>query len=124
MRSTKLLTGGNNIMTINNHSIDTIVNLTRKLSCYTLKVYVPLDAPIEEIEELLNRELPEIGKRCGSIVGELRYGGIAAFNDLPDYPCITLNIKARCDEKELDTVKLFVNREVLLLFKQHGIQIA
>ena len=125
VRSTKLLTMDNNIMTISNHSIDSIVNLTRKLSWCTLEVKVPVDAPLGEIEAMLNRELPEIGHRCGMIVGELRYCGVQSFGSGNSYraPGITLLITAPCNEKDLYDVNLFVNREVLLLFGREGIKV-
>ena len=137
VRSTKLLTRDNNTVTISNHSIDAIVNLTRKLSWYTLYVKIAVDAPIEQIEAILNRELPEIGRRCGGIVGELRYCGIDSFGSGNSIgagssfgggnsyrgPTVTLLIAAQCNEKDLDDVNLFVTREVLLLFRQEGIDI-
>lgn len=137
VRSTKLLTRDNNAVTISNHSIDAIVNLTRKLSWYTLYVKIAVDAPIEQIEETLNRELPEIGRRCGGIVGELRYCGVDSFGSGSSFgngsgfgvgnsfraPTVTLLIAAQCNEKDLDDVNLFVNRELLMLFRQEGIEI-
>jgi len=124
VRSTKLLTPDNNAVTISNHSIDTIVNLTRKLSWYSFYVKVTVDAPIEEIEAMLNRELPKIGKRCSGIVGELHYCGVEGFGsgDLRG-PTMTLLIEAQCNEKDLEDVNLFVNREMLLLFKREGIEV-
>ena len=78
-----------------------------------------------EIEATLNRELPEIGKRCGLIVGELRYCGIGSFGG-NNYrgPTATLLIMAQCNERDLYEVNLFVNREVLLLLKREGINVS
>lgn len=125
VRSTKLLTMENDLMTISNHSIDTILNLTRKLSWYTLKVKIPIDAPLEEIEAMLNRELPEIGNRCDRIVGELRYCGVEAFGSGKNNygSAIILLIEGQCNQKDLYDVNLFVNREVLLLLRRKGIDI-
>jgi small conductance mechanosensitive channel len=124
VRSTKLLTPDNNAVTISNHSIDTIVNLTRKLSWYSLYVKVDVDAPVEEIEAMLNNELPKIGKHCGGIVGELHYCGVEGFGSGNHHaPTITLLIEAQCNEKDLEEVNLFVNREVLLLLKREGIEV-
>ena len=125
VRSTKLLTEDNNVLTISNHSIDSIVNMTRKFSWYSLEIKVPIDAPLEEIEALLNRELPEIGNRCSMIVGELRYCGVQEFDSGNSYggPMLTLLIIAPCNEKDLEDVNLFVNREVFLLLRREGIDI-
>ena len=123
VRSTKLLTMDNNIMTISNHAINTIVNLTRRLSWYTLKVSIPIDSDFEAVEAVLNRELQAIGNRCDGIVGELRYCGIESFGSKEGLgnPRIRMVIAAQCNEKDLDNVNMFVNREVLLLLKREGI---
>ena len=126
MRSTKLLTSANHVVTISNHSIDTIVNLTRMLSWYHLDINISIDAPIEEIEKILIRELPEIGKRYYGIVGELQYKGIRSFGTAGTEltkPAITIRISAKCSEKDLSDVRVFVNREALLLLRQEGIEI-
>ncbi len=134
VRSTRLLTIENNVVIISNHSISNIVNLSRRLSRYLLNVKIAMDANVEEIEAILNRELPEIGKRCAGIVSELRYcgvkefgGGAGAMGGMGGIgvrgPSITLLIEARCNEKDLEEVNLFVSREVLLLFKREGIEL-
>ena len=130
VRSTKLLTLDNNAVTISNHSISTVVNLSRRLSWYALSIRIDIESSIEEIEALLNRELPEIGKRCPGIVGELHYRGIREFGGGSGgvgismrAPTVTLLIDAQCNEKDLEDVNRFVSREVLFLLKREGIGI-
>ena len=125
VRSTKLLTMDNNLMTISNHSIDTIVNNTRKFSWYTLSFKISIDSPLEEIEAMLNRELPEISNRCDRIAGELRYCGVESFGSEMNQgtQTITLLIEGQCNERDLDDVNLYVNRELLLLLRREGIDI-
>lgn len=131
VRSTRLLTLDNNAVTISNHSISTIVNLSRRLSWYTLYVKIDIESHIEDIEALLNRELPEIGNRCAGIVGELCYRGVREFGSGAGGgggfsmrgPTVTLVIDAQCNEKDLEDVNLFVSREVLFLLKREGIGI-
>jgi small conductance mechanosensitive channel len=125
VRSTKLLTMDNNLMTISNHSIDTIVNNTRKISWYTLSFKIPIDSPLEEIEAMLNRELPEISNRCDRIAGELRYCGVESFGSGMNQGMrtITLLIEGQCNERDLEDVNLYVNRELLLLLRREGIDI-
>ena len=131
VRSTRLLTLDNNAVTISNHSISTVVNLSRRLSWYTLYVKIDIESHIEDIEALLNRELPEIGNRCAGIVGELCYRGVREFGSGAGGgggfsmrgPTVTLVIDAQCNEKDLEDVNLFVSREVLFLLKREGIGI-
>jgi small conductance mechanosensitive channel len=125
VRSTKLLTMDNNLMTISNHSIDTIVNNTRKFSWYTLSFKISIDSPLEEIEAMLNRELPEISNRCDRIAGELRYCGVESFGSEMNQgtQTITLLIEGQCNERDLEDVNLYVNRELLLLLRREGIDI-
>ena len=118
-----------------NHSISTVVNLSRRLSKYTLCVKIDIESRIEEVEAILNRELPEIGNRCAGIVGELRYRGVKEFGGGVGGAggvgggfgmrgsSVTLLIDARCNEEDLADVNLFVSREVLLLLKREGITI-
>ena len=59
------------------------------------------------------------------IVGELRYCGVQEFGSGNSYggPMLTLLIIAPCNEKNLEDVNLFVNREVFLLLRREGIDI-
>ena len=126
VRSTRLETIDDNIVVIGNHSISSVVNLTGKLSWYSLEIKVPIDTPLEEVEATLNRELSDIGKRCDKIVGQLSYGGVVGFGggySGPKGASITLSIYAQCNEKDLSEVSNFVNREVLLMMKREGIAI-
>ena len=125
VRSTKLITPVNNMMIISNHSIDSIVNLSKKASRYDLKVNVPADISVRQIEELMQRELPPLGERNDLIIGGPYYLGIQTMGSASSFgkPTKSIVIGTDCLEKDYSAVSFYVNREVALIFEREGIQL-
>ncbi|MBR0366819.1 MAG: mechanosensitive ion channel [Clostridia bacterium] len=127
VRSTKLMLPGNNMLVMGNHCIEEVLNLTCKLSWCSVELRVPAKASLQKIEEALKRELPKIGKRCDKIVGQLNYVGVTELGgDIGTYmgvPTRTLTVSAECREEDKYTVRLFIIRELCLLFEREGIEL-
>ena len=127
VRSTKLMLPGNNMLVLGNHCIEEVLNLTCKLSWCSVALRVPAQASLQKSEEALKRELPEISKRCDKIVGQLNYVGVTEIGgDIGTYmgvPTRTLTISAECREEDMYSVRLFINREICLLFEREGIEL-
>ena len=125
VRSTKLITPYNNLMIINNHKIESIVNLSKKASTYELDVNIPADIPLQRVEELLQRELPALGEKNDMIIGVPYYLGVKGMGSAVTYgtPCKTLSIGTDCLEKDIEDVELFINREVALIFERENIRL-
>ena len=123
VRSTKLITPVDNLMIINNHKIDSIVNLSKKASTYLLNINIPADIPLQRVEELLQRELPALGVKSDLIIGAPYYLGVMGLDSGVTYgkPCKTLSIGTNCLEKDIEDVELFINREVALIFERENI---
>ena len=123
VRSTKLITPVDNLMIINNHKIDSIVNLSKKASTYLLNINIPADIPLQRVEELLQRELPALGVKSDLIIGAPYYLGVMGLGSAVTFgkPCKTLSIGTDCLEKDIEDVELFINREVALLFERENI---
>ena len=127
VRSTKLMLPGNNVLVLGNHCIEEVLNLTCKLSWCSVELRVPAQASLQKIEEALRRELPEISKRCDEIVGPLNYVGVTEIGgDIGTYmgvPTRTLTVSAECREEDKYSVRLFIIREMCLLFEREGIEL-
>ena len=125
VRCTKMCVSENNILIINNHEIGNIVNMSKRPSLFTLDIRVPSERPLLPLEEILNRELPLLGEKCPEIVGSPYLMGVTGLTneDVCEQPAYRLTIAARYEEKDNQTVKLFLNREVKLLFEREGISL-
>ena len=125
VRSTKLITPVNNMMIISNHSIDNIVNLSKKASRYDLKVNISAEIPVRQLEELLQRELPPLGEKNDKIIGGPYYLGIQEIGSAASFgkPTRTIVIGTDCLEKDYLNVSYYINREVALIFEREGIQL-
>lgn len=125
VRSTKLLCQGDDIRYISNSNIRSVVNKTKRLSSYTTELTVVTSDPIEKVEELFNRELPEIAKKKRQIK-ELTLSGISRVTGggKPEQgKCISVKIKWGCQEGDQEFVRDFVNRELYLLCERENVEI-
>lgn len=95
VRSTKLEGRGGNIRVISNQHVRNLTNMTRLNSWYPVEITISADQPLETVEELLEKELPAIGKRIGEIVSGPFYKGVVSFGDGQ----LTLSVIAECSEK-------------------------
>ena len=127
VRSTKLLCDGNDIRFMSNSSIRNVVNKSQRISACMSELSVVTLKSIEEMEDLFNRELPEIGKKDSRIMGDLMLAGIARVTGggkADSNKTITVRVSYECREKDSDAVKDFVNRELYLLCERENIQIS
>lgn len=126
VRSTRLRVSGNNTMILNNHQITSVLNKSKELSKLSLVLRIPMSESMVRVEEILNRELPDIGTRTGLIKGGPYLFGVtglsgAEFN-LPEQ-IISLTVEAMYNAKDEKAVKAFLNREIRLLFEREGIEL-
>ena len=126
VRATRLSVAGNNTMIISNHDINKITNMSKELSEFRLEVRVRASESLPKIEELLNRELPEIAKKSKLfrkgpyLLGVNSYSGAALGSGAQ---VISLTVAATIREQDTIAVKLFLNREICLLFEREGIDL-
>jgi len=125
VRSTKVLCQGNDIRYISNSGIRSVVNKTKRLSTGSMELTVVTSDTIEQVEELFNRELPEIGKKK-RMIKELSLAGISRVSGggKPDRDkVVSAKIKWSCQEGDQETVRDFITREIYLLCEREGIEI-
>jgi hypothetical protein len=101
--------------------------MSKRLSEFRLEIKVPSDQPLIPLEEMLDRELPGIGEKCSKIISgpyligvtELTSGNMGMMRKSGT----VLTIGAKIQEKDNYNVKLFLNREIKLLFEREGIDL-
>ena len=125
VRNTKLRIPVDNILIINNHEIKDILNMSKRLSEYKLEIRLTSDQPLIPLEELLERELPLLGAKCSEIVEGPYLIGIDRLSDggMMIKPVFVMVIGAMIQEKDNHQVKLFLNREIKLLFEREGLEL-
>lgn len=119
LRFTRLQTRLGNIVTLSNRDIYMVNNMTQQNTRYDCEVVISSEYPIEEIEEMLKKELPEIGRKDRRILAGPVYTGIAALAN----GTMTLSVMTECSEEDLPDVQQLINRELLLLFRENGYRI-
>ena len=126
VRATRIRVQGNNILMINNHEIKDILNLSKECSECRADIRVYAKSSLSEIEAVMERELPEIGKKDDRILFGPYLIGVTALPDKGSSifsPSVTLTVGVMCDEKDEDDLKCFLNREMKLLTEREGIEL-
>ena len=119
LRFIRLMTPDGNIIALSNRDITVTTNLTQLNSRCSCELRISSEYPIEEIEEMLKKKLPEIGKNDRRILKGPDYNGIIALEG----GTMTLLITAECAAKDLTDVQLMLNRSVQQIFRQNGYRI-
>ena len=119
IRMTRIVGSSGNIKIINNKDIRNIINLNRMDS--EVKVYLKISAQesLEEVRDLLENKLPEIGQLNDKIVSGPYYAGVSELTGNQ----ITILITAKCQEQDLHPVTGFLNEEIYKLLSREGIAI-
>lgn len=118
VRSTKLIGIGDNIKIISNRDVKNVLNMSRMNSWYSVELKVPADQPLAEIEEMLTRELPSIGKAIPEIISGPYYKGVMSIGNIN-----SLYIIAECEQDRYRHVQRELNRALRMLFDTNGYQI-
>ena len=120
VRSTKLLGIGGNIKIIANRDIKNILNMSRRISEFVLKVKIStINNDLREVEEMLKEELPKYHDKVPGIVQGPLYWGVAerGFN------FATFSIAAKYEQKDYLKVEGGMKIAVQDLFDKKGIPI-
>ena len=117
VRSTRLLTEGDNVRIINNHEIHNVLNMSKMNSWYPMEIDLPLTQSTDELEEVFNKELPNIGKAIPEIVSGPIYKGITAIK--PNG--MTIAIYAEYREKDYYKVQRKLNHAIKKLLQEKDI---
>ena len=119
LRFIRILTHEGNIVALSNRDVNMTTNMMQLNSRCRCEFTISSEYPIEEIEEILGRELPEIGRKDRRIISGPDYQGILALEGGQ----MTLLITAECREQDITDVQLIINRSVQRIFTQNGYRI-
>lgn len=119
LRFVRLKTRHGNIVTLSNRDINMVNNMTQLNSRYECKLALSSEYSIDEIEEMLQRELPKISEMDRRILAGPTYNGITQFEN----GTMTLSIMTECSEEDLFDVQQIVNRSLQRIFRENGYRI-
>ena len=119
IRCTKLLGAGNEIKTINNSNIGNVLNLSKRTSFSTVRFTVSATDSLEEIEAMLERELPAYKDKIPGIIRGPRYSGLASVADGK----MTLEIIAESKEEDAFNVERGMNRMLQSLYERRLVSV-
>ena len=120
VRSTMLVSMDGHIKNINNRDISNVTNLSRLNTWYTMQISVNYHQPLDQVEDILARELPAIGKNIDEITQGPIYRGITQVGSGK----VTLALAAECREQDLTAVRSKLNLAILRLFEHNKISIS
>ena len=101
----------------NNSSVKDLVKSEGKMEKATVKVPIPYETDLLEIEKLLDRELPVISQNIPALAKPLKYQGINSLED----SCVMLRFSFFCDVGMRTSASRDVLREIKLLFDRKHI---
>lgn len=116
VRSTKLKDSNNDIKIIDNQSVKNILNKSKELSRVIIELQLSNTQPLDEIEAMLNRELPKMAEKIPQIINGPVYFGIGKIG----FHTITISIGALCNQNDINAIKTKLNHSLYDLFKENG----
>ncbi len=119
VRSTKLKDSNNNIKIIDNQSVKNILNMSKESSMVFINLTLSTNQPLDEIEKMLDRELPKIGEKTPEIIRGPFYIGISEIG----YHWIKICISAVCQQSDVNSIKSNLNHQLHDIFEDNGFQL-
>ena len=120
IRNTRLLdVDTNNIKIVNNSSLKHIVNHSNTPESIFLTIGIDYDEKLEDIEKIIEKEIPVMKKNIPLAVSGPDYLGVDAFED----SAVVLKFFISCRAQDYYKVRRSLNRELKLMFDRNGISI-
>ncbi len=117
MRTTKINDGNGNVLVLRNSGISNVLNKTKMDSYATVNVNLPTGESLPYVENVLQRELPNVKKRVPAILDGPFYKGVVELTD----STMTLRVVATCAEKDRGALERSLKREMSILFARNNI---
>ncbi len=114
VRSTKLVDDRQNVKVICNSELSNIINMTKKLSYAVCDIQLDTKISLEEVEEILQRELPSLPARLSGLIGLPKYEGVVALNAMQTI----IRVSADCEESMRVQLTNELYREIRLVFEK------
>lgn len=121
IRSTKIADIGNNVLTLRNASIGSLINLTDRQSCAAVTFPLAPGESIEKVEAVMKQaDLDKIAHEKYPFVKFAMYLGACGINK---WGVQELLFIAGCDETKIYESERFLYREVSVIFEKAGIKV-
>ena len=117
LKTTKVIDFGGNIKSITNSQITTVVNLSREDSLVSVTIGCAYEEDIVRVEGVIEGAMEEFKKKIPAITEGPFYKGI----DKIGASSIDFLVLCKCKEADRFQVTRDLNRELILLFKEHDI---
>ena len=119
VRSTKLKNSSNDIKIIDNQSVKNVLNKSKDKSWIFINLTISVTQPLDEIEKMLDRELPEIGNQIPDIISGPFYFGISEIG----YHWIKICVAATCQQNDANRLKSELNHHLYDIFDKNGFKL-
>lgn len=119
IRTTKIVSGGGDMLIVNNSEVSSVVNKTKELSVASVSVGVEYGDSLEKIETVIKNNLENMAANIPAIVQGPFYKGVKELGD----SSVNLQFVAKCKEGDIYQVQRDMNREIKLLFDKNKINI-
>lgn len=117
IRMTKIVSRDNSLMIINNKDLKEVINLSRLTSWVTVSVRISIAQSLPYVREVLEQELPAIGKKSELILKGPVFLGVRETNGTTG----TITVTAECRSKDFGKTQSYLNEEVVELLKRKEI---
>ncbi len=117
IRTTKVTALGN-VKVFRNSEVSGVLNLTKRHSFAAVQVQIARAEPLEKIEKIFNKHLPEIQKKYPQAASPITIGGIISITSFYR----TLNIVTTCREEERIPLEMNLRRDIELLMEREHIR--
>ncbi|MGI6069678.1 MAG: mechanosensitive ion channel domain-containing protein [Blautia sp.] len=119
VRTTKIEDGGKNVKIISNSNVSGIINMTKRYSFAACDVGIEYGESLERVENILEKEFPNIKRRLPAIQDGPFYKGVVSLGD----NSVNIRIVAQCAEGDRIQLERDLNREMKLIFDKYDINI-
>lgn len=119
VRTTKIEDGGKNVKIISNSNVSGVINMTKRFSYAFCDVGIEYGESLERVENILEKEFPNIKRRLPAIQDGPFYKGVVALGD----NSVNIRILAQCAESDRIQLVRDLNREMKLVFDKYDINI-
>lgn len=120
VRTTKLLGKGDNIKIISNRDVRNVLNMSRMNSWIDMEFTIASTVPMHKIEEIMERELPKIGRSIPDIISGPTYKGIVSMNGNK----ITIAITCECNEERSFRIQRKLYAKFHEMFERENLPLA
>ena len=119
LRTTKVLAVDGNISIFNNSDIKGVLNMTKQASYAFVTPSIEYGQDIDYVEAVLKRELPKLKRKDPRILDGPNYLGVQKLGESG----VELLITCKCNEEDFKTLTRSLNRSILKIFYQNGINV-